>query len=77
MSSDLDKLLALPAAERLRLAETLLASLPTETQLASSLPAAQRRELDRLLDEFDADGDDGRPADEVMSEVRKALWPGS
>ena len=34
-----------------------------------SLPAAQRRELDRLLDEFDADGHEGRPADEVMREV--------
>jgi putative addiction module component (TIGR02574 family) len=77
VSSDLEKLLALPAAERLRLAETLLASLPGESNLASSLPAAQQRELDRLLDEFDTDGNDGRPADEVMREVRKTLWPGS
>ena len=76
MAVNFDKLLALPPEERLRLAETLLASLPSDVRPAIPLlPPWQCRELDYLIDESDADGDEGRPADEVMTEIRRELWP--
>jgi putative addiction module component (TIGR02574 family) len=76
MDIDVNKLLALPAAERMKLAELLWQSLasPAETETLL-LPAWQQAELNRLLDEYDSDGDDGLPAEVVMAEIRSELWP--
>jgi putative addiction module component (TIGR02574 family) len=37
------------------------------------LTPEQRAELDRRLDAYEADGDPGRPAEEVIEEIRKKL----
>ena len=60
---------SLTPAERLRLLEDLwdsLASAPEDVPLT----AAQRAELDRRLDELDAEGPVGIPWDEVLNRIR-------
>ncbi|MFB6261229.1 MAG: addiction module protein [Thiohalorhabdaceae bacterium] len=37
------------------------------------LTPEQRAELDRRLDAFEADGQEGRPAQEAMADMRKEL----
>ncbi len=76
MEIDLSKLLALPAAERLELAEMLWQSVGYPTDIDTlPMPAWQQTELGRLLDEYDSDGDDGIPAEDVMASIRQELWP--
>jgi len=73
---DLRKLLALPAAERLELAEALWKSVGYPADIDTlPMPAWQEAELGRLLDEYDRDGDDGIPAEGVMAGIRRELWP--
>ena len=60
---------SLTAEERLSLLEELWDSLAA-TPEAVPLTEAQRAELDRRLDELDAEGPVGIPWDEVLSRIR-------
>ena len=56
---------ALPIEERLKLVEDLWDSIAAE-QEKLPLTAAQKKELDERLNEFQLDGDLGAPADAVF-----------
>ncbi len=58
--------------QRLRLVEELWDSIAAD-QHAVPLTDEQRTELDRRLDAYEADRQPGRPADEVLAEIRKRL----
>jgi putative addiction module component (TIGR02574 family) len=76
MDIDIAKLLALPPAERAKLARLLWDSIPDNADL-STLPIseAEQAELERRLDEYEAEGEpaDGRAVDAVIAEVRRRL----
>ena len=63
--------LALPEAERARLAEDLLASLDSAS--ATEINAAWAREAEARIDAFDAGRIAARPAEEVFREIRESL----
>ena len=69
MSANLRKL---SLDERIRLVEDLWDSIASD-QNALPLTPEQQRELDRRLDAYKADGDPGRPAEDVIAEIRKRL----
>jgi putative addiction module component (TIGR02574 family) len=69
MNSNLRKL---PIEERIRLVEDLWDSIASD-QNALPLTPDQRAELDRRLDAYEADGEAGRPAAEVIADIRKRL----
>lgn len=60
---------SLTPAERLRLLEQLWDSLAAKPE-SIPLTDAQRAELDRRLDELEAEGPVGIPWDEVLSRIR-------
>jgi putative addiction module component (TIGR02574 family) len=62
----------LPLNERIRLVEDLWDSIAAEQ---SALPFApeQQAELDRRLDAYEIDGDSGRPALDVIADIRLKL----
>ena len=62
----------LPIAERIRLVEDLWDSIAAD-QRNLPLTTEQRDELDRRLDAYAADADRGRPASEVIAEIRSRL----
>ena len=62
----------LPLDERIRLVEDLWDSIASD-QNALPLTPEQQAELDRRLDAYEADGHPGRPAEDVMAEIRKRL----
>ena len=62
----------LPVRERIRLVEDLWDSIASD-QSALSLSSAQKAELDKRLGAYEATKDPGRPADEVISEIRRKL----
>jgi putative addiction module component (TIGR02574 family) len=62
----------LPLDERIRLVEDLWDSIAAD-QSAIPLSSEQIEELDRRLDSYEADDDAGRPAKEVISELRSRL----
>jgi len=62
----------LPVDERIRLVEDLWDSIAVD-QSAIPLTSEQIEELDRRLDSYEVDGDSGRPAKEVISELRNRL----
>lgn len=62
----------LPLDERIRLVEDLWDSIAAD-QNALPLTHEQRQELDRRLDAYERDGNAGRPADEVVADIRKRL----
>jgi len=62
----------LPVDERIRLVEDLWDSIAVD-QSAIPLSSEQIEELDRRLDSYEADGDSGRPAKEVISALRNRL----
>ncbi len=62
----------LPVDERIRIVEDLWDSIARD-QTALPLTADQVAELDRRLDSFGIDGDLGRPAKDVIFEIRKRL----
>jgi putative addiction module component (TIGR02574 family) len=75
---DFTKLLALPAAERLQLADMLWQSVEHATASELPLSPTEQAELDERLDDYEAEGEpaDGRPVDDVLSELLRKTWPG-
>jgi putative addiction module component (TIGR02574 family) len=69
MNANLRKL---PLEERIRLVEDLWDSIAAD-QSALPLTPDQRAELDRRLDAYEADRDAGRPAEDVIADIRKGL----
>lgn len=66
------KLHELPLEERIRLVEDLWDSIASD-QNALPLTPEQQGELDRRLDAYEKDGNPGRPAEDVIEEIRKRL----
>ena len=62
----------LPVEDRIRLVEDLWDSIASD-QKALPLTPEQVSELDRRLDKFELDGDLGRPASEVVSDILRRL----
>ncbi|MDO8864159.1 addiction module protein [Haliea sp. E1-2-M8] len=62
----------LPVEERIRIVEDLWDSIAHD-QKALPLTADQKVELDRRLSALKADGNLGRPASEVISDIRNRL----
>jgi putative addiction module component (TIGR02574 family) len=60
---------ALSRDEKLDLIERLWESLESNHK-AVPLSDAQREELDRRIDEFERDGEPGKPAEEVLARLR-------
>lgn len=58
--------------ERIRLVEDLWGSIAADQSLLPLTPE-QRTELDRRLDAYESDGNAGRPAENVIAEIRKRL----
>lgn len=69
MNTDLRKL---PLDERIRLVEDLWDSIAADQSLLP-LTAEQRAELDRRLNAYESDASAGRPAENVISDIRKRL----
>jgi len=69
MNADLRKL---PVNERIRLVEDLWDSIAAD-QRALPLTEDQRVELDHRLDTYEADGNPGRSAADVIADIRKKL----
>ena len=69
MNSNLKEL---PVGERIRLVEELWDSIASD-QNAIPLTSAQKAELDRRLDDYEALKDAGRPMDEVIGEIREKI----
>ena len=66
------KLSKLPVDERIKLVEELWDSIAFD-QKALPLTDAQKAELDRRLDAYEADGNRGRLATESITEIRRKL----
>ena len=62
----------LPIGERIRLVEDLWDSIASD-QNSISLSSAQKAELDKRLDAYEMTKNPGRPADEIISEIREKL----
>jgi len=72
MAVDLEKLLALPPAERLEIAQALWGSLEDAPDLQSvPLLPWQLEELERAIAEHEADPGSSLPLDEAITEIRK------
>jgi putative addiction module component (TIGR02574 family) len=69
MNANLRKL---SVEERIRLVEDLWDSIAAD-QGALPLTAEQRAELDRRLDAYELDPHSGRPAEDVIADIRKRL----
>ena len=69
MNDDLRKL---PLEERIRLVEDLWDSIAADQSLLPLTPE-QRTELDRRLDAYQADGNPGRLAEDVIADIKKKL----
>ncbi len=71
--ADVDKLLQLPPAERLEIAEVLWRSVEPEDEVHFlSVPDWQREILRERLEDLDRNPDDEEPWEQVKAE----LWPG-
>ena len=68
----MSSILKLPIEDRIRLVEDIWDSIAAD-QLALDLTEAQKAELDKRLDAFEKDGDVGREASEVISDIRSRL----
>ncbi len=58
--------------EKIQLVEELWDSIAAD-QAELPMTEEQRSEIDRRLDEFDADGDAGRDARSVLADIRRKL----
>lgn len=76
MDVDIAKLLALPPAERAKLARMLWESIPDNAG-PDTVPIsdAERAELERRLAEYPEDDAPGRPVEEVLAALRRELCP--
>ena len=61
----------LPVHERIRIVEDLWDSIASD-QNSLSLSSAQKVELDKRLEAYEVTKDPGRPAEEVISEIRSS-----
>ena len=68
----MSSILKLPIEDRIRLVEDIWDSIAAD-QLALDLTEAQKAELDKRLDAYEKDGDVGREASEVISDIRSRL----
>ena len=66
------KLKQLPVEERIKLVEDLWDSIAADQQ-ALRLTAEQKAELDRRLDAYELDKNQGRLATDVVADVRRKL----
>ena len=66
------KLQELPVEERIRIVEDLWDSIAAE-QKSLGLTYGQKEELDRRLDAYEADGNRGRLATDVVADIRRKL----
>jgi len=66
------KLRKLPIAQRIRLIEDLWDSILVDQQ-ALPLTDEQRAELDLRLDAYEIDGNKGRLAEDVLSDIKQRL----
>ena len=66
------KLRSLPLEERIKLVEDLWDSIAVE-QRALPITPEQIAELDRRLEAYEADPDNGRPAVDAVSDIRRKL----
>ncbi|MEW6332412.1 MAG: addiction module protein [Pseudomonadota bacterium] len=66
------KLQQLPVEERIRLVEDLWDSIVAD-QRALRLTAKQKAELDRRLDAYEIDKNQGRPAADAVANIRRKL----
>jgi len=62
----------LSVEQRIHLVEELWDSIAAD-QGVLALSDAQRQELDRRLDAYELDHNPGRPADDVVADIRKRL----
>ncbi|MDM8536877.1 addiction module protein [Desulfobacterales bacterium HSG17] len=62
----------LPIVERIRLVEDIWDSIAADRAILP-LTDEQRAELDRRLDAYELDGNKGRIASEVITDIRKRL----
>ena len=62
----------LSVEQRIHLVEELWDSIAAD-QGVLALSNAQRQELDRRLDAYELDRNPGRPADDVVADIRKRL----
>jgi len=66
------KLQKLPVGERIRIVEDLWDSIAAD-QKALPLTAEQRAELDRRLDAYEVDRNNGRLATDAVADIRRKL----
>ncbi|MGH8548497.1 MAG: addiction module protein [Methylococcales bacterium] len=66
------KLSKLPIDERIKLVEDLWDSIASD-QKALPITDEQKAELDRRLDAYESDGNQGRLATEAIAEIRRKL----
>lgn len=78
MDADLARLLTLPVADRIHLAEALWTSIGRNPDLhALPLTAEQCAELDRRLQEYPEDDNPGLPVAEALAALRREICSGS
>lgn len=68
----INNLRELPIADRIRLVEDIWDSIAAEQELLA-LTDEQKEELNRRLDAYEADGIKGKPATDVLADIRKRL----
>ena len=68
-----NKFRKLPIEERVELVQDLWDSIAANQEELLPLTESQKAELDKRLDAFEADLDAGRPANEVLEDIRKRL----
>jgi putative addiction module component (TIGR02574 family) len=66
------KLQELPVEERIRIVEDLWDSIAAE-QKSLRLTSEQKEELNRRIDAYEADGNRGRLATDVVADIRRKL----
>ena len=68
----MSSILKLPLEDRIRLVEDIWDSIAAE-QSSLELTDAQRIELNKRLDAYERDGDQGREASEVIADIKNRL----